>query len=158
MTEKLPAGAQRVQDLLVLAGLSARVEVLADSTRTAADAAAALDCPVAAIANSLVFFADQEPILVMTSGAHRVNTEALAQRIGVTTLVRGKPDAVKQATGQAIGGVSPIGHPKAIRTVIDASLADYERLWVAAGTPHSVFPTSFEELRDLTYGTVEIVS
>jgi prolyl-tRNA editing enzyme YbaK/EbsC (Cys-tRNA(Pro) deacylase) len=91
----------------------------------------------------------------MTSGAHRVNTEALAERIGVAALDQTTPAFVKEATGQTIGGVSPVGHLRPIRTVIDASLAAHERIRVAAGAPDAVFPTTFEELRALTSGHIE---
>ncbi len=158
MTEKLPAGAQRIQDLLTSSGRTADVLVLAASTRTADDAAAALNCPVAAIANSLIFTTSDQPILVMTSGAHRVNTKALAERIGVAALDRATPAFVKEATGQTIGGVSPIGHPRPIRTIIDASLAVHERIWVAAGAPNAVFPTTLDDLRALTSGHIENVT
>lgn len=158
MTEELPHGARRIQDLLTGSGRPADVLLLTASTRTADDAAAALNCPVAAIANSLVITTGDEPILVMTSGAHRVNTKALAERIGVAALDRATPVFVKEATRQTIGGVSPIGHPRPVRTIIDAALAAQERIWVAEGAPNAVFPTTFDDLRALTSGHIETVT
>nr|WP_237419081.1 YbaK/EbsC family protein [Kitasatospora sp. SID7827] len=127
---------------------------MADSTRTAAEAAAALGCEVGAIANSLVFLSDGEPVLVLTSGRHRVDTAALAARWGRGPLRRATPEQVREATGQAIGGVAPVGHPRPLPTVVDLALTDYPRLWAAAGTPHAVFPTTAEELLRLTGGTL----
>jgi prolyl-tRNA editing enzyme YbaK/EbsC (Cys-tRNA(Pro) deacylase) len=126
---------------------------LPDSTRTAAEAAAALGVEVGAIANSLVFLADGEPLLVMASGAHRVDTTGLAARLGVGRIERATPEQVRAATGQTVGGVSPVGHPSPLRAVVDADLDGYPELWAAAGTPHSVFRTSFAELVALTGGT-----
>jgi len=150
----LPERARVVADALTALGAAGAPVVLSDSARTAAEAAAALGCEVGAIANSLVFMADGAPLLVMTSGAHRVDTEALAARIGKSAIVRAKPDQVKEATGQVIGGVAPVGHPSQLETMIDESLATYPEIWAAAGTPHTVFPTSFEELVRITHGRV----
>lgn len=131
-------------------GIDSHVRVLEDSTRTAAEAAAALGCEVGAIASSLVFLADNEPILVLTSGAHRVNTDALAERIGVESITRASAQQVREATGQPIGGVAPIGHPAPVRTFIDEALKGYDTLWAAAGTPHSVFDISYVDLQRVT--------
>jgi prolyl-tRNA editing enzyme YbaK/EbsC (Cys-tRNA(Pro) deacylase) len=135
------------------------IVVLADSVHTAALAAQALGCEVGAIANSLVFAAPgsehDEPVLILTSGAHRVDVERTAARIGVAELRRAKPDFVKQHTGQPIGGVSPIAHPDPLRTYLDRSLAQYPVLWAAAGHPAAVFSTTYDELRALT-GAIEI--
>jgi prolyl-tRNA editing enzyme YbaK/EbsC (Cys-tRNA(Pro) deacylase) len=122
------------------------------STRTAAEAAAALGCDVGAIANSLVFLADGEPLLVMTSGAHRVATAALAARLGVGRIERAAPEQVRAATGQPIGGVAPVGHPSRLPTVVDTLLQQHDRIWAAAGTARSVFPTTFAELVRITNG------
>lgn len=105
-----------------------------------------------AIANSLVFISDDEPVLILTSGRHKVDTTALAARWGRGKLRRATPEQVRQATGQAIGGVAPVGHPRALPTVVDAALSDYLQLWAAAGTPHTVFPTTAGELLRLTGG------
>lgn len=150
----LPRAAVIVRDRLDQLGLVAEITVLSDAAKTAALAAAALGCPVAAIANSLIFLADGEPLLVMTSGAHRVDTRALAERIGATEITRASPERVRQATGQAIGGVAPIGHPAPVRTLVDPSLAEHELVWAAAGAPETVFPMTFAELCLMTGGRV----
>lgn len=144
---------QRVVDALTSAGWTGDVRVLQDSARTAAEAAAALGCEVGAIASSLVFLAGAEPVLVLTSGAHRVDTGAVAARLGVPSLDRAPADVVRTATGFAIGGVAPVGHPQPLRTLVDVDLARYTTVWAAAGHPHAVFPTSYEELLRLTAGT-----
>ncbi len=139
---------------LTAAGIESRIVTLPDSAATAALAAEALGVTVGAIANSLVFLADDEPLLVMTSGAHRVDTAALADRIGVRRIRRASAEQVLAATGQRVGGVSPTGHPAPLRTIVDESLADFDQLWAAGGTPHAVFPLTFAELVRLTRGTV----
>jgi prolyl-tRNA editing enzyme YbaK/EbsC (Cys-tRNA(Pro) deacylase) len=134
-------------------GGTGRLEVLPASVHTAALAAAALGCEVGAIANSLLFVAEDEPVLVLTSGAHRVDTDRVAGRLGVGELRRAGADAVRRHTGQVIGGVSPIGHPAPIRTCIDVWLQRHEVVWAAAGHPSAVFSTSFDELVRLTGAT-----
>ncbi|HWJ85604.1 MAG TPA: YbaK/EbsC family protein [Cellulomonas sp.] len=156
-TSRLPARTQIVAEALDRAGVQGAVVAVPDSAATAVLAAEALGCEVGAIANSLVFWADGRPLLVMTSGRHRVDTVALARRLGRTAIVRATPDQVRAATGQAIGGVSPVGHPAPLETVVDEALADYPRVWAAAGTPHTVFPTTFEELVRITGGSVHPV-
>ena len=143
-----------VQDALRAAGIRGEIVVLPDAASTAALAAAALGVEVGAIANSLVFWSDGEPLLDMTSGAHRVDTAALAQRLGRTKIARATPDQVREATGQAIGGVAPTGHPAPIATIVDEDLARHPELWAAGGTPHTVFPLTFDELVRVTGGTV----
>jgi len=143
-----------VSDGLAAAGIESQIVMLPDSAATAALAAEALGVAVGAIANSLVFLADDEPLLVMTSGAHRVDTAALAARIGVRRIRRATPEQVLEATGQRVGGVSPTGHPAPLRTIVDESLATFDQLWAAGGTPHAVFPLTFIELVRLTGATV----
>lgn len=157
MPDQLPARTRLVESALRAAGIEGDIVVLPDSAATAPLAAAALGVEVGAIANSLVFWSDGEPLLVMTSGAHRVDTKALAQRLGRQEIQRATPDQVKDATGQAIGGVAPTGHPAPLTTVVDRALADHPQIWAAAGTPHAVFPLTFAELVHLTRGTVERV-
>ncbi len=128
------------------AGVAGAVRELADSARTAALAAAALDCEVGAIANSLVFMADDVPLLILTSGGHRVDTAYVATLLGVDAVRRATPEQVRAATGQSIGGVAPVGHPAPVRTLVDVALRDYPVVWAAGGTPHTVFPTSYDEL------------
>ena len=145
--------AQRVAELLNDLGAAGEVRQLTDSTRTAAEAAAALGCEVGAIASSLVFVADGEPVLVMTSGAHRVDLLQVAMLLGVTSVERASADQVREATGQPIGGVSPVGHPTPLRTLVDVDLARHDVVWAAAGHPHAVFPTTYDELLRITAGT-----
>ena len=134
-------------------GVPGTVRLLPDSARTAAAAAEQLGCDVGAIANSLVFAADGAPLLVMTSGAHRVDTSLVAERVGASAVSRADARSVREWTGQVIGGVGPVGHPAPIRTLVDVWLAKYDVVWAAAGHPHAVFPTSYEELVRITGGT-----
>ena len=131
------------------------VVILPDSAHTAALAAAALGCEVGAIANSLLFDADGEPVLILTSGAHRVDTTAVAARIGVGRLQRADPEFVRRPTGHVICGVSPIDHPGAIRTWIDPWLRRHPVVWAAAGHPAAVFSSTYDELVTMT-GAVEV--
>ena len=135
-------------------GGTGRIVVLPDAVHTAALAAEALGCEVGAIANSLIFDADGHPVLVLTSGAHRVDTVKLAATIGVRALSRAKPQFVRQHTGQVIGGVSPIGHPAPVPTYVDPWLRRYDVVWAAAGHPAAVFSTTYDELVAMT-GAVE---
>ncbi|GAA5090905.1 YbaK/EbsC family protein [Microbacterium yannicii] len=150
----LPARSRLVHDAIRAAGIRGDIVVLPDAASTAPLAAAALGVEVGAIANSLVFFCDGAPLLVMTSGAHRVDTAALAERLDLGKIQRATPEQVREATGQAIGGVAPTGHPSALRTIVDEDLARYPEIWAAGGTPHTVFPMTFDELVRLTGGTV----
>jgi prolyl-tRNA editing enzyme YbaK/EbsC (Cys-tRNA(Pro) deacylase) len=145
--------AVRIEAALAAAGATGRVRMLDDSARTAAEAAAALEVEVGQIANSLLFVADGEPLLVLTSGRHRVDTAKVAELVGVAKVGRADADFVRTHTGVSIGGVSPIGHPQPIRTLVDVALNDYDVVWAAAGHTHAVFPTSFDELVRLTGGT-----
>lgn len=134
-------------------GQPSAVQVLPDAVTTAASAAAALGVEVGQIANSLIFAADGEPLLVLTSGAHRVDTAKVAATLGVGALKRATPEFVKEHTGQPIGGVAPLGHPKPLRTLVDTALAGYPEIWAAGGIPHAVFPTTYTELVRITSGT-----
>lgn len=126
------------------------VVILPDSVHTAALAAEALGCEVGAIANSLVFDTGGVPVLILTSGAHRVDTAKVADRIDVGALTRATPEFVRQHTGQVIGGVSPIDHPAPVGTWIDSWLRNHDVVWAAAGHPAAVFSTTFAELVALT--------
>jgi len=156
MTETLHRNVVRVREALAELGITGEVRQLADSTRTAREAAEALDVPVGAICSSLVFLLDGEPLLVLTSGAHRVDTDMLGTELG-GTITRADADAVRAATGQPIGGVAPVGHPAPLRTVVDVALEEFETVWAAAGHPHAVFPTSFAELVRVTGGEPRVV-
>jgi prolyl-tRNA editing enzyme YbaK/EbsC (Cys-tRNA(Pro) deacylase) len=150
----LPERSRLVHRHLTHAGVETEIRVLPDSARTAQEAASAIGCDVAAIANSLIFLADGEPVLVMTSGGHRADLEALRLHIGAAEVVMAPTSVVRSATGQAIGGVAPVGHPAPIRTFIDEALQDHEELWAAAGHPHTVMPLTFDQLHRITNATV----
>jgi prolyl-tRNA editing enzyme YbaK/EbsC (Cys-tRNA(Pro) deacylase) len=129
--------AARVQERLAARGLEVEVQVLPDSTRTAAEAAAACGCEVGQIVKSLVFVVDGEPAMVLCAGDRRV------------TAVDGRPataDEAREATGFAIGGIPPLGHDSDLTTIVDESLRRFDRVWCAAGTPHAVFETGIEDL------------
>jgi len=100
-----------------------------------------------------VFAADEAPLLVLTSGAHRVDTSLVADLVGAASVSRADARLVREWTGQVIGGVGPVGHPAPLRTLVDVWLAKYDVVWAAAGHPHAVFPTSFDELVRITGGT-----
>jgi prolyl-tRNA editing enzyme YbaK/EbsC (Cys-tRNA(Pro) deacylase) len=147
------ANCDAVDAVLEAAGVAGRVRVLDEAAPTAAAAAARLGVEVGAIANSLVFAtAEGTPLLVMTSGAHRVDTAKVAAHIGTAALRRADPDFVHAATGQRIGGVAPVAHPNRLRTLVDIALAAHSQVWAAGGIPHAVFPTTFDELVMLTDG------
>jgi prolyl-tRNA editing enzyme YbaK/EbsC (Cys-tRNA(Pro) deacylase) len=143
----------RFAGVLTELGVPGEVRVLPEPAPTAAAAAAQLGCEAGAIANSLVFAADGAPLLVMTSGAHRVDTGRVAALIGAELVGRADARSVRAWTGQVIGGVGPVGHPAPVRTLVDNWLAKYDVVWAAAGHPHTVFPTSFGELVRITGGT-----
>ncbi len=147
----------RVVAALAEHGLQPEVRWLDDAVTTAPLAAEAIGVEVGQIANSLVFTLDGEPLLVLTSGAHRVDTEWLGGRLG-GTIARASKEVVKGATGQVIGGVAPVGHPTPVRTVVDTELERYEQVWAAAGHAKTVFPTSFAELLRITGGTASAVT
>lgn len=150
---------QEIQRIVADAGVDTTARELPDSTHTAAQAAAALGTEPGAIASSLLFLADGEPLLVMTSGRHRVDTALLAGALGVEELTMATAKQVREVTGQPIGGVSPVGHPAPIRTVVDTALADYDPVWSAAGTANSVMPLTFDQLVTLTGGeTVQVAT
>jgi prolyl-tRNA editing enzyme YbaK/EbsC (Cys-tRNA(Pro) deacylase) len=144
---------QNVANELRAHGVGGEVKELPEPAPTAVAAAEQLGCDVGAIANSLVFNADGEPLLILTSGAHRVDTAKIAADIGAESVRRADPDFVRSATGQVIGGVAPVGHPRPVRTLVDSWLEKYDVVWAAAGHVHTVFPTSFEELVRITSGT-----
>jgi prolyl-tRNA editing enzyme YbaK/EbsC (Cys-tRNA(Pro) deacylase) len=144
--------AEHVAATLRSLGAAGEVRELPEPAPTAAAAAAQIGCEVGAIANSLVFNADGTPLLILTSGAHRVDTAGVAAACGFATVRRADPEFVRAATGQAIGGVAPVGHPAPIRTLVDVWLDKHEVVWAAGGHQHTVFPTSYAELITLTGG------
>lgn len=137
----------RVTALLKELECSGEILVLSDSARTAADAAHALGIEVGQVASSIVFkLPSGNPILIITSGRHRVDTELVAKNLGVEKLHRADADFVKEQSGFSIGGVAPLGWVSPATILIDEALNDYEVIWAAAGHPHAVFPTTFDEL------------
>ena len=149
---------EAVNQILEAAGLPGRVRMLDEAVTTAQAAAQHVGCPVGAIANSLIFSTDGgEPLLIMTSGAHRVDMIKVGEQLGVG-LRRASPQFVREHTGQPIGGVAPVGHPNPIRTLVDRALADFDQLWAAGGIPHAIFPLTYPELLALTGGVEADVS
>ena len=139
---------KRVNDALKFNGIPGQIKVLSESARSAAEAASALGIEVGQIASSIIFkLPNESPLLVITSGRHRVDTELVAKELSVDNLARVDADYVKELSGFSIGGVAPLGwiNPPAI-TLIDLALNDYEVIWAAAGHPHAVFPTTYKEL------------
>lgn len=143
--------AQRTQSLLNEAGIDIRVVEFEQSTRTSAEAAAAIGCTAAEIAKSIVFRGKQsgQAVLVVASGDNRVSEAKVKQLVG-EALGRADADFVRAATGYAIGGVAPLGHTQAVKIVLDQDLLRFEQIWAAAGTPFSVFPLSPDALARLT--------
>lgn len=144
----------RVRTALAELGLEGDVVELDDSARSAADAAAAVGCEVDQIAKSMIFDADGQLVLALTSGSNAVDGSLLAELAGATTCGRAKPDDVRSITGFAIGGVSPYGHLQPIRCWIDPHLLDFDTVWVAAGSPHAVFEVHSARLAETTNGIV----
>lgn len=149
---------RRITAEMLSLGIQGAVTILAESARSAAEAAAALGIEVGQIASSIVFkLPDGRPLLVITSGAHRVDTALVAAELGVERLHRADANFVKSASGISIGGVSPFGwrhdgtleNPEPL-VLIDTALDAFEIVWAAAGHPHAVFPTTFAELREQT--------
>lgn len=145
--------AERVRAVLHDMGIEVEPVEFAESTRTSAEAAAAIGTTVAQIAKSLVFLADQQPLLVIASGVNRVDTKKLGALLGAK-ISRADADAVRQATGFPIGGVPPVGHASPLRTVIDEDLLAFPTIWAAAGTPNAVFQTTPTDLRKMTGGQI----
>lgn len=145
------ASIMRFRQALAAAGGTGEIRVLPDTVHTAALAAEALGCEVGAIANSLLFDAGGSPVLILTSGAHRVDTDLVAETTG--QLKRADKDFVRTHTGQVIGGVSPIGHPQPIPTYVDPWLRRHPVIWAAAGHPAAVFSTTYDELVRMTGAT-----
>ncbi|HET7430714.1 MAG TPA: YbaK/EbsC family protein [Nocardioides sp.] len=148
-----PAAVTRFKEAHSAVGGGGRIVILPDSVHTAALAAEALGCEVGAIANSLLFDAGGTPVLILTSGSHRVDTAATAARIGVAALKRATPEFVREHTGQVIGGVSPLAHPAPVPTYLDPALRQYAEIWAAAGHPAAVFSTTYDELLRMTGAT-----
>jgi len=145
------AAVKRVAAALIEHGCAGEIKVLSDSARTASEAAAALGIEVGQIASSLIFkLPDGSPLLIITSGRHRVDTDLVAQNLDIEKLGRVDADYVKEKSGFSIGGVAPLGWVSPATILIDEALNEYEIVWAAAGHPHAVYPTSFGELIKIT--------
>lgn len=151
MPRLLHPNAAHVADILISRGHHGVVVTSADPCPSAEAAAESIGVAVGAIVKSLVFVLDDEPILLLVSGAHRVNTEATGKRLE-GTLTAAPLDLVELATGQPVGGIAPVGHPTNLPTFVDESLARYPELWAAAGHPNTVFRTTCSELLRITAG------
>jgi prolyl-tRNA editing enzyme YbaK/EbsC (Cys-tRNA(Pro) deacylase) len=153
------AAVRRFIDAAQSLGIDGEIKILSDSARTAIDAANSLGIEVGQIASSLIFkLPSGNPLLIITSGRHKVDTELVAKTLGMEKLDRVDADYVKERSGYSIGGVSPLGwvsQPEI--TLIDEALNDYDVVWAAAGHPHAVYPTSFAELARITSATPMIV-
>ena len=149
---KQHANHAKVETALREHGIEPQVRLFDDATPTAASAAEKLGIEVGAIANSLIFSSSGAPVLIMTSGAHRVDTDHVADQLGIDSLDRADKDLVREATGQVIGGVAPCGHPEPIPTYVDVALRDHPVLWAAAGTPNSMMSLTYEQLLEVTDG------
>ena len=145
----MKASVQRVADALAQLGLQVEITEFSESTRTAEEAAAAVNSTVGQIVKSLVFLAGNQPVLAMVSGANRVDTNRLAEAAG-GPISRANADIVRTATGFSIGGVPPVGHATPLATYLDRDLLQYDRVWAAAGTPNAVFPITPDELQRIT--------
>lgn len=158
MTATLPPSAQKIQDAIRAKGFDFRVQVMPDSTRTAAEAAAAIGCTVAQICKSLVFRTRKtaRPVLVIASGVNRVDEKVIRRALG-EKLGKADADFVREHTGYSIGGVPPLGHASKLITFIDEDLLQYDQVWAAAGTPHAVFPLTPAALLEFTGGQVMAV-
>jgi prolyl-tRNA editing enzyme YbaK/EbsC (Cys-tRNA(Pro) deacylase) len=150
---KLSKNSQKVQDHLNSFGLTIEILELAESTRTAQEAAIAAGCDLGQIVKSLVFRSGEEPLLFLVSGKNQLDTQKVSQSIG-KPISKADADFVKEKTGYAIGGVPPMAHTSPIQTYIDNNLMDYEDIWAAAGTPHAIFKFKSNDLPRLTGGKI----
>jgi Cys-tRNA(Pro) deacylase len=139
-------------------GLTVDVHEFDEGTKTAADAAEVVGCDVAQIASGLVFDADGEAVMVVTSGANRVSETELAAVVGADEVAMADPDLVREATGYAIGGVPPFCHDTAVPVYVDETLLGFAEVWAAAGTPQTVFPIDPERLVELAGATPAAVA
>jgi prolyl-tRNA editing enzyme YbaK/EbsC (Cys-tRNA(Pro) deacylase) len=131
-------------------GIEPQIRRFPEGTKTAADAAAAIGCELARIVKSLVFMASDRPVIAFTSGANRVDPAKLARVVGATSARRATPEEAREATGFAVGGTPPFGHPQPVRSYVDPALLAFQEIWAAAGTPDSVFPLTPSELQGAT--------
>ncbi|MEV7604289.1 YbaK/EbsC family protein [Paenarthrobacter sp. NPDC089322] len=146
----IPDPVRNVKSALIAAGATDTVRTFSEKVPTAAAAASVLGCEVAAITNSLIFELNGEPLLILASGAARVDTALVAGQLGTGKIRRAKPDFVLKHTGQEVGGVAPVGHPQRIRTLLDFSLEQHPVLWAGAGDHNSMFSITYEDLARIT--------
>lgn len=132
-------------------GIAPRTVWFDESTATAREAAERLGVGVGAIANSLMFTCDDRPLLILASGAHRVDVRVVGKLLG-GKVRRADPDYAHAVSGQQVGGIAPIGHPSPIRTLVDVALAEFDEVWASAGHSHAVFASTFAQLVALTNG------
>ncbi len=149
----MKASIQRVADALEQLGINVEITEFAESTRTAEEAAAAVNSTLGQIVKSLVFLAGEQPVLALVSGTNRVDTEKLAAMAG-GPIKRANADIAREATGFSIGGVPPVGHTTSLPTYLDRDLLQYQVVWAAAGTPNAVFPIAPDELQRIANATV----
>jgi prolyl-tRNA editing enzyme YbaK/EbsC (Cys-tRNA(Pro) deacylase) len=142
----------RVEEAARALGLTIEVRRFPEGTKTAVDAARAVGCEVSQIVKSLVFVADGEPVLALTSGAHKADTDRLAALLGASQVRRASPEEARSATGFAIGGTPPFGHPEPLRVLVDRELLSHSELWAAAGAPDAVFRIRPDELLAVSGG------
>jgi len=150
----MASATERVLETLRALGVAVEIREFPQSTRTAAEAAAAVGTSVAQIVKSLVFLADGRPVLVLASGAHRVDPVKLAAACGAHAARRADATTVRAVTGFAIGGVPPVGHATPLPVLLDRDLLRFDVVYAAAGTPHAVFPIAPDRLREITGATV----
>jgi len=153
------AAVRRFKEAADSLGVKGEINILAETARTAIDAANGLGIEVGQIASSLIFkLPSGNPLLIITSGRHRVDTELVAKNLGLPELGRADANYVKEVSGYSVGGVSPIGWITTPEiTLIDQALNDYEIVWAASGHPHAVYPTSYAELVTCTGATPMVV-
>lgn len=144
---------ETVRRALLAAGVADTVAIFENSVPTAEAAAAALGCPVGAIANSLVFSCGGEPLLILASGAARVDVKLTARLNGLPPIKRASAEFVLEHTGQEVGGVAPLGHPAPLRTLLDVSLDGYDVLWAGGGHHSAMFSIGYEDLARITGAT-----
>lgn len=144
------AAIERFTGSALILGIEPRVQRFSEGTKTAADAARAIGCDVAQIVKTLVFMADGRPVIAFTSGANRVDPSKLAAIAGASEARRASPEEARAATGFAVGGTPPFGHPASLPAYVDPALLAFQEVWAAAGTPDSVFPLSPSELQRAT--------
>ena len=150
---------KRFKEAASALGVKGEINILAETARTAVDAANGLGIEVGQIASSLIFkLPSGNPLLIITSGRHRVDTDLVAKNLGIAELGRADANYVKEISGYSVGGVSPIGWITTPEiTLIDEALNSYDVVWAASGHPHAVYPTSFAELIACTGATPMIV-